>query len=141
MPIAILDGLKRPPAEPPPVWTLMLPQLILLQLLPPLEDGWVGAAVISIELENLSFADKSRRKCSEYDTKYEPSVLPMLAAPPPVFHEGEREEREEREGKIILVKSNILVGPVTVPPGTTVCGLLDIRGMAAVFVAEAQYAS
>jgi hypothetical protein len=49
-------------------------------------------------------------------------------------------EREERGGKNVLVKSNILVVPVTVLPGTAAAGAFVIREITAVFVAESQYA-
>ena len=48
---------------------------------------------------------------------------------------------EESGGKNILVKSNILMVPVTVLPDTAGGGLSFIREITAVFVAEAQYAS
>jgi hypothetical protein len=50
-------------------------------------------------------------------------------------------EEDEREGKTIFVRLNLLVVPVSVLPGAAVVGLLVIWEIATVFVAEEQYAS
>jgi hypothetical protein len=50
-------------------------------------------------------------------------------------------EVDEREGKNIFVRDNLLAVPVLVLPGVAVDGLLVIWGIAEVLVAEEQYAS
>jgi hypothetical protein len=47
-------------------------------------------------------------------------------------------EEDEREGKPIFVRHNLLVVPVSVLPGTAVAGWLVIWEIAVVLVAEEQ---